>query len=219
MTISLSEALDGVKNSQGWAVNMLMIFWVLLPIVGIFIVTGYIFKYSYNRIRGYNDILPGVKELVELMIIGFKYYIGLLLCLLPCAIILLILSFMAGEKSLIIGILLIAVALFTTVLVYIMQFSFLADFKISSFIDFSRGIAILKSNPKGFLMLLVMLFLAGAVSSALMGLLGLIPLLGIIIGFYINAIVALGITPELYAQYAQENPVFLQYFNRAHNLG
>lgn len=223
MSIDIVRAIKSPWQKDGGLFRMFLGGLVYcIPFLG-FIAQGYLMEYLKKVSEGEEKLGNIFEHGAKSFVIGFKYFIGFMLILIPFIIFTFVLGLLVCQNSqilteLILQIFNIVLMIFITILSII----FTTDFKIESFLNLNAAMSLIKENPVKFVIALVFSFVVQLIYTILAGLIGVIlailgpifakiPLIAILL--VVSAIFFLGVfifaslvsTMNILGQYAYES--------------
>src|SRR5574344_1070797 len=152
-----------------------------------FLFLGYVCKYANEKITNADAKLPNWIGFGKLIVIGFKYIVGILIYTLPLNIVglafLSILIFSLSSRShdflhpawfffmVFLGAIVLSLYILTMLFMPLMQCNFLKSFKIVSFIDFKSAFNMLKNNINNYFILILLLIALSVLYQIVFGIL------------------------------------------------
>lgn len=152
MSIDLIKALKSPWQKDGGFARMLLGGLVLAVPILWFVALGYLIEYLNKMINGKEELGSLFAHGSKSFIIGFKYFIGLILLIIPFAIFDFIIKTMIGESNPIIyWIIFNFLQIVFMIICFMMTINFALDYKVFSMVDFQRASLILKDNVGPFI--------------------------------------------------------------------
>lgn len=228
MSIDLVKAIKSPWQKDGGIARMILGGLVLaIPILW-FVSLGYLIEYINKIINGNEELGNVFKHGSRSFVIGFKYFVGLILLLIPFLIIDFIFNMiMADRHPVIYWCLFNLLQIIFMVISFMMTINFALDYKVLSMVDFQRALLLIKGNVLQFiiafifnslvqvvymipLIILVFIVCALAVAVAVVPLISIILILLMIITAIALIFASLIASYNVMGQFAKESPAIEQ---------